>query len=142
LKHAASLPFLTSSVPQKPLLSSARVSRPTTLFATPACAAEIWLLCRALVALGIWVSSLRGTWDSVLSQSGVDARRKSLQKIWARTSTSILPSTMPQRYCSVWVGPERFFQQPPVAMLWGHLCLVLQPAASSLWWVYLWTRSN
>src|SRR2546426_1075897 len=84
-----------------PPLSSARVSPPTTLFATPACAAEIWSPCRALVALGIWVSSLRGTWDSILLQSGVDARRKSLRGIWARTSTSILPSTMLQHRCGI-----------------------------------------
>src|SRR5712664_1304997 len=28
------------------------------------------------------------------------------RKIWARTSTSIRPSTMPLRYCSGWAGPE------------------------------------
>ena len=83
--------------------------------------------------LGILVSSLRGTWDSILSQSGVDARRKSLREIWARTSISILPSRMPPRYCSVWVGPERFSQQAPVAMQWGGLCPVWQPAANSSW---------
>src|SRR5438132_10623184 len=113
-----------------PPLSSARVSPPTTLFATPACAVEIWSPCRALVALAILVSSLRGTWDSVLSQSGVDARRKSLRKTWAHTFTSILPSRMPQQYCSVWVERERFLQQEPVVMPWDHLCPVLQPTAS------------
>src|SRR5260370_14840053 len=55
----------------------------------------------ALAALSILVFSLRGTWDSVRSQSGVDLRMKSLQRIWARTSTSILPPRTPQRYCSV-----------------------------------------
>src|SRR5216683_2914527 len=119
--------------PQKPLLFSARALRRTTLFAMPACAAEIWSLCKALVDLDILASSLRGTWDSVLSQSGVDARRKSLRRIWARTSTSILPPMMLQRYYSVWAAPERFSQQPPVVMVWGHLFLVLQPAASSSW---------
>src|SRR3989440_4785577 len=83
--------------------------------------------------LGILVSSSRGTWDSVLSQSGVAARRKSLRKTWARTSTSILPPTMPQRCCSVWAGPERFLQRPPVVMVWGHLCPVLRSAANSSW---------
>ena len=73
------------------------------------------------MALGILASSLRGAWDSVLSQSGVDARRKSLREIWARTSTSILPSTMPQRYCSVWAGPGRFSQRPPVVSAMGPL---------------------
>ena len=136
----ASIPDELSSVEAAP--SSARVSRPTTLFATPACAVEIWSGCRASVALGILVSSSRGTWDFVLSQSGVDARRKSLREIWARTSTSILPPRMPQRCCSVWAGPERFSQQAPVVMLWGGLCPVLQPAASSSWSVYRRTRSN
>ena len=131
-----------SSHPQRPLLSSARGSQPTTLFATPACAAEIWSPCRALVDLGILASSLRGTWDSVLSQSGVDATRKSWRKTWARTSTSILPPRMPQRSCSVWAGRERFLQQEPVVMPWDHLCPVLQPAASSSWSVYRRTRSK
>src|SRR5713101_737947 len=76
------------------------------------------------------------------SLSDVEATRKGLRKIWARTSTSIRQSTMPQRYCSVWAGPERFSQQPPVAPAWGHLCPVWQPAASSSWWVYRRTRSN
>jgi alcohol dehydrogenase, propanol-preferring len=64
-----------SSAPQKPPLSCAQVSRPTTLFATPACAVETWLPCRALVALGILVSSSRDTWDSTLV-SGLGARGK------------------------------------------------------------------
>jgi propanol-preferring alcohol dehydrogenase len=76
------------------------------------------------------------------SQSGVDARRKSLRKIWARMSTSIPPSTMPQPYCNVWAEPERFLQQQPVVMRRGHLCPVLQPAASSLWSVSRRTRSH
>src|SRR5213594_1028607 len=118
-----------SAHPRKPLLSFARALRPITLFAMPACAAEIWSRCRALVDLAILVSSLRGTWDSVLSQSGVDARRKSLRKTWAHTFTSILPSRMPQQYCSVWVERERFLQQEPVVMPWDHLCPVLQPAS-------------
>src|SRR5260221_13362412 len=136
LKRTASLPFLTNSLPSRPHLSSARVLRPTTLFATLVCAAEIWSLCRALVALGISASSLRGTWDSILSPSGRDATRKSLRKTWALTFTLILPPRMPQRPCSVWAGPERFSQQPPVVMLWDHLCPVLPCAASSSSWVY------
>src|SRR5258708_18621047 len=120
-----------SSHPQKPLLSCARALRLTTLFAMPACAAEIWSPCRALVVLVLGASNLRGIWDSVLSQSGVDERRKSLRKIWALTSTSILRPTMPQQYCSVWAGRERFLQQEPVVMPWDHLCPVLQRAASS-----------
>src|SRR5713101_5723778 len=125
-----------SSHPQKRLRSYAQVSQPTTLFATPACAVEIWSLCRASVVLGISASSLRGTWDFVLSQSDAEATRKNLRKIWARTFTSILPPRMPQRYCSVWVGPERFSQPPLVVMQWGRLCPVFQPAEDSLWWVY------
>ena len=39
--------------------------------------------------LGILVSNLRDTWGSRLSPSDVEATRKSLRKIWARTSTSI-----------------------------------------------------
>jgi len=35
---------------------------------------------RALVALAILVSSLHDTWDSTLSRSGEDARRRSLRK--------------------------------------------------------------
>src|SRR5712691_890261 len=118
-----------SSHPQKPLRSSARVSQPTTLFATPACAAETWSRYRVLAALGILVSSLRGTWDFVLSQSDAEATRKNLRKIWARTFTSILPPRMPQRYCSVWAGPERFSQPPLVVMQWGRLCPVFQHEA-------------
>src|SRR5260221_512343 len=38
---------------------------------------------------------------------------------------------MPQRCCSAWAGPERFSQQPPVVVLWGHWCPVLPRAASS-----------
>ncbi len=86
--------------------------------------------------LGISVSSLRGAWDSGLSQSGVDGTRKSLRKIWARTSTSMPPPRMPRRRCSGWAGPGRFSQQEPVAPLWGHWCPVLQPAVSSSCWVY------
>src|SRR5437879_5445848 len=81
-------------------------------------------------ALGIWVSSLRGRWDSILLRSDADPRRRSLRKIWARTSTSIVPARMPQRCCSVWAGPERFWQQEPVVMPWGHLWPVLQHGAS------------
>src|SRR5215467_4373595 len=58
--------------------------------------------------LGILVFSLRATWDSVPPQSDVDATRKSLRKIWARTSTLTLPRTMSQQCCSVWAGRERF----------------------------------
>ena len=46
------VPFLMSSVPQRPPLSCARVSRPTTLFATPACEAEIWLAVQGIGGLG------------------------------------------------------------------------------------------
>src|SRR6202011_2906547 len=123
-------------------LSSALVLQPTTLFATLACAAEIWSRCRALVALGILVSSSRGTWDSTQSPSGRGATRKSWRKTWVRTFTSILPWTTPQRCCSVWAGPERFSQPHPVGVLWDHLCLVLQPAASSSWSVYRGIPSN
>src|SRR5580658_52746 len=86
-----------SSRPQRPLPFCARGLRPTTLFATPACVAEIWSRCRASVALGILVFSLRGTWDSVLSQSGADATRKGWRTIWGHTFTSIVPPTVPQR---------------------------------------------
>jgi len=72
------------------------ITNHTTPFATPACAAEIWSQCKALATLDILVFSLPGTWDSILSPSDVGARRKSLRKIsGARTSTSMLPSTMP-----------------------------------------------
>lgn len=74
---------------------------------------------------------LRDTWDSVRSQSGVEAIRKSLRRTWVRMSISILPSTMPQRCSSVWVEPERFSPQPPAALPWDHWCPVLQSAASS-----------
>src|SRR3984893_1316864 len=73
-------PFPMSLGQQERLLSSALASRLTMLFATPACAAEIWSPCRALAASDIWVSSLHGRWDSILSQSGVAATRKSLRK--------------------------------------------------------------
>src|ERR1700758_3962080 len=72
-----------------------------------------------------------GTWDSVRSQSGVDARRKSWRKIWVRMSTSMMAPRTPQRRCSVWAGRRRFSQQEPAAMRWDHSCPVLQPAASS-----------
>src|SRR5260370_1406865 len=65
-----------SSVRQKPPLSYARASRPTTHFATPACAADNSSPSKALVALDILVSSLRGAWVSGLSQSDVDPPRK------------------------------------------------------------------
>src|SRR5690348_9519070 len=125
-----------SSHQQKPHHSYARVLRPTTLFVTPACALEIWLPCRALVDLAILVSSLHGKWDSVRSQSAVAARRKISQEIWARTFTSTLPSRMPQRYCSAWVGPGGFSRRPPAVMRWDHLCPVFRPAGNSWWWVY------
>ena len=97
---------------------------------------------RVLVALDILVSSLRGTWDSTRSQSVVDARRKTLRKIWARTSTSILKSMTPQPHCSGWAGPERFLQQPPAVTRWDHLCSAFRPAASSSWSASLRTQSN
>ena len=61
-------------------------------------------------------------------------------KIWARTSTSMLLSRMPQQCCSVWAEPRRFSQQEPVVRLWGDLCPVSQPAASSSWLVHRRTR--
>ncbi len=54
----------------------------------------------------------------------------------------ILPPTMVQRCCSVWAGPVRFSQQPPVVMPWGRLCPALQPAGNSSWSVYRRTLSN
>src|SRR5258708_39775619 len=99
---------------QEVALSCGRVSRLTTLFATPACVVATWLLCRALGALGIWVSSLRGRWDSILLRSDADARRRSLREIWARTLTSIVAAKMPHRCCNAWAGPERFWQQEVV----------------------------
>jgi D-arabinose 1-dehydrogenase-like Zn-dependent alcohol dehydrogenase len=48
-------------------LLCAAITTYNALFATPACAAEIWSRCRALSDLGIWASSLRGIWDSVLA---------------------------------------------------------------------------
>src|SRR5262249_25163963 len=92
--------------------------------------------------LGILVSSLRGIWDSVLLQLGVDARRKSLRKIWVHMFTLTLPPRMPQQCCSGWAEPGRFWQQAPVAMRWGDLYPVLQFAASSSWWVHHRTRFN
>src|ERR1700737_5557646 len=103
--------------PQKPPVSSALASRPTMLFVMPACAAEIWSPCRALVVLGTLASSLRDKWDSIPLQSDVEARRKSLRKISARTSTSILPSMIPQPYCSVGEGPGETAKPPPVYSL-------------------------
>src|SRR5258708_35104901 len=120
-----------SSHPRKPLLSSARALRPTTPFAMLACAVETWSLCRALVDLAILVSSLRGTWGSVPSQSGVDATRKSLRKTWVRTSTSILLSRIAQPYYSVWAARERFLQQPPALVPWDHVCRGLDPPGNS-----------
>jgi alcohol dehydrogenase, propanol-preferring len=39
-------------------------------------------------------------------------------------------------------GARAILATAPVAMLWGHLCPVLQPAGSSSWWVYHRTRCN
>src|SRR5260370_2086997 len=86
-----------------------------------ACAAEISSPCRASVALGILVSSLHSTWDSVRLQSDVEATRKSLRKTWARTSTLILPSRILQHHFNVCAGPKQFSPQPPVAKLCRHL---------------------
>ena len=69
-----------SSHQQKPVLSCVRVSRLTTLFATPACVVVTWLRCRALAALGIWVCSLRGRWDSILSRSDAGREKEKLAK--------------------------------------------------------------
>src|SRR6516164_9022603 len=83
------------SLRQKLLLFSARGSPRTTRFVMPDCEAEIWSRYRALGALGIWVSSLPGTWDFTLSHSGGGARRNSWRETWARTCTSIPPSRTP-----------------------------------------------
>jgi uncharacterized membrane protein (DUF4010 family) len=56
--------------------------------------------------------------------------------------TSIVPSMMLQRCCSVWAEPRRFSQQEPVVMLWGDLWPVSQAAASSSWLVHRKTISN
>ena len=79
--RAASLPFLTNSLPSRPPHCSALALRPTTPFATPVCAVEIWSLCRALVALDILVFSLRGTWDSVPSLLAGERTRRSWLRI-------------------------------------------------------------
>src|SRR5437867_12961037 len=52
----ASIPDELTSVEAAPLLCAGITTY--NVFATPACAVEIWSPCRALVALGIWVSSL------------------------------------------------------------------------------------
>ena len=119
----AAVPDELTSVEAAPLLCAGITTYNALRNASP-CAAEIWSLCRALATLGILVFSLRGTWGFIPSQSGRDATRKGLRKSWARTSTSILPPRMPQRFCSAWVGPEGFSRQAPVAALWGHLCPV------------------
>jgi alcohol dehydrogenase, propanol-preferring len=62
---------------------------------------------------------------------GRGREKEKLRKIWARTSTSIRPSTMRQRHCSVWAGPGRFSQRLLVAARWGHWCQVSRPAGSS-----------
>jgi hypothetical protein len=71
---------------------------------------------------------LRGTSDSVPSQSGADATRKSWRRTWVRTPTSTLPLRMLPRHCSGWAGRERFLRPAPVVKLWDHLCPALQPA--------------
>src|SRR3981189_2952191 len=96
----------------------------------PAFGGGTWWVCRGLAALGIWASSLRGRWDSILLRLDVDARKRSLRKIRARTSTSIVPARTPQRGCTVWAGPEGFLQQERVVMPWGHLWRGLQHGAS------------
>jgi len=63
--------------------------------------------------LGILASSSRGTWDSALWPSGVDTRRKSWRKTWARMSTSTLPPRMQRRYYSAWAGRGRFSPPEP-----------------------------
>src|SRR6516164_1948792 len=68
--------------------------------------------------------------------------KENLQKIWAHTFTSMVPSRTPQRCCSAWAGPERFSQREPVVMLWGDLWPVSQFAASSSWLVHRKTRSS
>jgi Alcohol dehydrogenase GroES-like domain len=123
-------------------LSSALASPPSTLFAMPVCAAEIWSRCRASVAWDILVFNLRGTWVSILSRLDVEAKRKSSQRIWARTSTSIPLLTTQRRFYNAWAAPGRFLQQLPVVMRWGRLCPVSELVASSSWWAYLRTRCN
>src|SRR5262249_7443903 len=125
------LPYLTSSPPQKQPHSFARELQPTTRFATRVCEPETWSLFRALAALVILASSLPGTRDSVLWLSDADVTRKSLRKICARVSTSMLLSRIPQRCCSAWAERELFSQREPVVMPWGDLCPVWQLAANS-----------
>ena len=77
------LRFLTSSRPWRLLHSSVRVLRPTTCFAMQVCAVGIWSRCRALVVLGIWVSSLRDTWGfRTVAIGRGQAIRKSLRRTW------------------------------------------------------------
>ena len=56
---------------------------------------------------------------------GRGREKEKLAKIWARTSTSILPSRMPRRCCSAWAGPEQFSQRPPVGAPWDRWCPAL-----------------
>ena len=67
---------------------------------------------------------------SALSRLGREATRRSLREIWARTSTSIPQSTMPQLCCNVWAGRGRSLQQHPVAARWVHWWPVSRREAS------------
>ena len=60
---------------------------------------------------GILVFSLRGTWVSILSQSVVGAKRKSLPKIWARVYIDTAvddAAAVLQRRCFLWILLELF----------------------------------
>jgi hypothetical protein len=125
--------FLMNSIPQMPLPCFAPASQHTTPFATPACAAEIWWECRALVVWGTWVSNRPGAWGSVPSLSDADARRRNLPKTWVHISISTRPRMIPRMHFSAWAGPERFLQQGRVVRAWGRLCPVFPPAENSSW---------
>jgi len=106
------VPFLTSSVRQKPPLSSAPVSRPTRL-RTPACARDLVAL--GIGGLGLLGCSLPGIWEFHTVALGVGAKEK-LAKDLGRTSTSTLRDDA-QRPC-VWAG-QRILRTRQWCG-WGH----------------------
>jgi len=91
--------------------------------------------------LGIWGSSLRDTWDSVLSPSGAEARRKKLAKNWAHMSTSIPPSMMLQQHCSVW-AEQSYSRNSPSGSAMGPLVSGLAARGKFIVVVYRRTRCN
>jgi len=125
------VPFLMSSVPQTPPLSSALVSRLTTLFATR-------LARRRSVAvqglgglghLGIQFARHMGFHTVAI---GADARRRSLRKIWARTSISRRRLTIAAAVLQQMGGARAILAKLPSGdFAWGHLCPVL-PARGKL----------